>query len=337
MGSLLKENSNTLKDSFKREIDYLRISVTDRCNLKCIYCMPDKGLKYFSSSEYLTTEEITRFVRIANKHGLRKVRITGGEPLLRDDILSLISSIKSIGINDLSITTNGIKLAAMAQELKYAGLDRVNISLDTLISSKYRDITRGGEISHIWKAIEKAEIAGLYPIKINIVPIKGINDNEITDFAALTITKDYHVRFIEFMPIGKSRLWTKDNYIQMKEVMEKVSSLGELTPLEFKGKGPSRNFRLKGAKGIIGFISPITNCFCDFCNRLRLTAHGKIRPCLFSNIEIDIKAALREGLSDNELEELLNEAVRVKPEGHLLRNGAGGVLTDLASMSKIGG
>lgn len=329
-------NKNFLIDSFKREIDYLRISVTDRCNLKCIYCMPNKELKSFESTECLTLEEITRFVRIASMHGLKKVRITGGEPLLRNDILSLVSSIKAIGINDLSITTNGIRLAAMARALKDAGLDRVNISLDTLTPSKYRNITRGGNINHIWKAIEAAEKADLYPIKINIVPIKGINDDEINDFAALTISKDYHVRFIEFMPVGKSRLWTKENYVEMKEVKEKVSSLGELTQLEFKGKGPSRNFRLKGAKGIIGFISPITDCFCDFCNRLRLTAHGKIRPCLFSDIEIDIKTPLKEGVSDDGLEKLLNEAVKVKPEGHYLRKGVR-VYTDLVSMSKIGG
>ncbi len=336
MGKLSNKKNNSLKDSFKREIDYLRISATDRCNLKCIYCMPDKGIKYFDPSECLTSEEITRFVRIASKQGLRKVRITGGEPLMRGDILSLVSSIKATGISDLSITTNGIKLGAIAHELKEAGLDRVNISLDTLTPSKYRDITRGGNINHIWRAIEEAEKAGLYPIKINIVPIKGINDDEINDFAALTISKDYHVRFIEFMPVGKSRLWTKENYVKMVEVKEKVSSLGELTQLEFKGKGPSRNFRLKGAKGIIGFISPITDCFCDFCNRLRLTAHGKIRPCLFSDIEIDVKSPLREGISDEGLEKLLKEAVRVKPERHYLRKERR-EFTDLVSMSKIGG
>jgi cyclic pyranopterin phosphate synthase len=328
--------SASLSDSFKRKIDYLRISVTDRCNLKCIYCRPDNDLRYFRESEILKAAEITRFVKVAHKHGLMKVRLTGGEPLMRKDIINLVSSIKDIGIRDLSITTNGIMLADMAEPLKEAGVDRVNISLDTLNAGKFKDITRGGDIHRIWEAIERAESIGLSPIKINVVPIRGINDGEILEFASLTFEKDYHIRFIEFMPIGHGRICKEGASVKNEELKEKISSLGELNCLEFKGRGPSRNYRIRGAKGIIGFISPMSDCFCDFCNRLRLTAHGKIRPCLASDVEVDIKTPMRDGISDEGLEGLLFEAVAVKPAGRYL-NGDRKFSSGLPSMSKIGG
>lgn len=328
--------TESLKDSFNRQIDYLRISITDKCNLKCIYCMPEKGLKHFAQADILASDEIIKIVRIACKYGVRKVRLTGGEPLMRNDILPLISGIKSTGIKDLSITTNGQRLAGMAQKLKTAGLDRVNISLDTLIAERYREMTRGGDIHRVWEAVSEAERAGLSPVKINMVPVRGINDGEVARFAALTLYKDVHVRFIEFMPIGKHSAWKPDAYMSKDEIMERASSAGKLIRLPFKGGGPSRNYRIQGAQGMIGFISAISDCFCDSCNRLRLTAIGKLRPCLFSEMTVDIRTPLRNGASDEELEALYRDAVLSKPARHALQEGP--LLSPAMSpMSQIGG
>jgi len=321
-------------DSFNRKIDYLRISVTDRCNLKCVYCMPEGPMRYFDAKEMLTSEEIVRFVRTAHRQGVAKVRITGGEPLLRADILEMVESIKAIGIKDLAITTNGIELKNMAPALKKAGLDRVNISLDTLKEDRYRLMTRGGEIRRVWEAIEAVERAGISPIKINVVPIRGMNDDEAVDFALLTMQKDWHIRFIELMPVGRSGRWSNEACVKKDELIEKISAVGRLGLLRFRGKGPSRNYRLEGARGIIGFISPISECFCEWCNRLRLTAHGRLRPCLFSDTEIDIMTSMRNGASDEEMDELFREAVSVKPAGHRIREND---FSCLSSMSKIGG
>ncbi|HDK82253.1 MAG TPA: GTP 3',8-cyclase MoaA [Nitrospirae bacterium] len=331
-----KNMKEAMKDPYNRSIDYLRISITDKCNLKCVYCMPGKDIKYFKRSEVLTFEEIVRFVSIAKKNGLRKVRITGGEPLMKKNVAFLISSIKKTGIHDLSLTTNGIMLAGLANGLKKAGLDRVNISLDTMDTEKYKKITGGGDINKVWQAIEAAEGAGLTPIKINIVPIRGLNDDEILSFASFTIDKNYHVRFIEFMPVGSNEMWSRDKCVTSKEVLEKISTLGSLERLKFRGKGPSRNFRIKGAKGVIGLISPISDHFCGFCNRLRLTIDGKVRPCLFSQVEIDIKTPMRSGASDIEIEQLFYDAIKVKPQRHLLHESAASS-EFLQAMSKIGG
>jgi cyclic pyranopterin phosphate synthase len=328
--------TETLKDSFDRQIDYLRISITDKCNLKCIYCMPEKGHKNFAQADILTSDELIRIVRIACKYGVRKVRLTGGEPLLRDDIVRLISGIKSAGIKDLSITTNGQRLAGLAHTLKKAGLDRVNISLDTLIAERYREITRGGELQRVWEAIAEAEQAGLSPVKINMVPVRGVNDDEVVGFAALTLRTDVHIRFIEFMPIGSSGAWKPDSYLSKDEIMERVSAAGKLVRLPFKGGGPSRNYRIEGAQGMIGFISPISDCFCGSCNRLRLTAIGKLRPCLFSEITVDIKTPLRNGASEEELETLYRNAVLSKPARHVLQEDSS-LQPALSPMSQIGG
>jgi cyclic pyranopterin phosphate synthase len=325
-----------LTDSFNRRIDYLRISITDRCNLKCIYCMPEKELKHFAQADILTSDEIIRIVRIACKYGVRKARLTGGEPLLREDIIPLIRGIKHAGIQDLSITTNGQRLAGMAGALKKAGLDRVNISLDTLQEERYRDITRGGELHRVWEAIRVSEQAGLSPVKINMVPVRGVNDDEITTFATLTLYKDVHVRFIEFMPIGNRGMWKPEAYLSKDEIMARVAAAGNLVRLPFKGGGPSRNYRIEGAPGMIGFISAISDCFCSSCNRLRLTAIGKLRPCLFSETAVNIKTPIRNGASDEELEALYRHAVLSKPASHTLQNG----LVDqpmLSPMSQIGG
>jgi cyclic pyranopterin phosphate synthase len=339
VSDLLMKSSNkekSMKDSFDRSIDYLRISVTDRCNLKCIYCRPSTGLKYFNNSEIITDEEIVRFIGIAHKHGLRKVRITGGEPLMRRNITSLISSIKSIGIQDLSLTTNGIKLSGLANDLKKAGLDRVNISLDTMDASRYRAITNGGNIHNVWESIHEAERVSLSPVKINTVPIKGLNDDEILDFASLTLDRNFHVRFIEFMPAMRNGMWEQYKYISSADVLKKIRTLGNIESFEFRGKGPSRNFRIRGAVGVIGIISPLSDHFCSYCNRLRLTSIGKIRPCLFSKEEIDIKSPMRNGASDQEIEQLYCHAIKSKPERHLLNDNIP-LGSPIEAMSQIGG
>jgi len=327
---------NPPKDSFNRSIDYLRISVTDKCNLKCVYCTPSKGLRHFKESDILTDEEIIRFISIAHNHGLRKVRITGGEPLLRKNIIQLISLIKKIGIGELSLTTNGLILSKLAESLKSAGLDRVNISLDTMDAKKYKAIANGGDINLVWQSIQEAERVGLMPVKINVVPIRGINDDEILSFASLTLDKNYHIRFIELMPANCNRLWTKDNCIPSHEIMKIISTLGTFRKLEFRGIGPSRNYRIKGAKGVVGIISPISDHFCNSCNRLRLTAVGKIRPCLFSKEEIDIRTPMRSGASDKDIDILFLQSIQVKPEKHKL-NETTPSDSPIKSMSKIGG
>ncbi len=325
-----------MKDSFNRRIDYLRVSITDRCNLKCVYCMPSGGLRHLKENEVLTDAEIVRIVRIACGQGLRKVRITGGEPLMRKNITGLVSSIKETGVHDLALTTNGIMLSGLAGELKKAGLDRVNISLDTMDPARYRAITNGGSLDRVWKAVEDAGRAGLSPVKINVVPVRGLNDDEIPAFASLTFENDYHIRFIEFMPAARDGTWRRDRCVSSAEVMERISALGALQRLEFRGRGPSRNFRIKGARGVIGIISPLSDHFCAFCNRLRLTADGKIRPCLFSGIKVDMRTPMRNGASDREMEKLFCKAVKLKPQKHLLNENTISP-GRLRAMSEIGG
>lgn len=298
--------------------------------------MPSKGLKYFNEAEILTDEEIVRFIRIAHNHGLRKVRVTGGEPLVRKNIISLVSSIKETGIQDLSLTTNGITLSKIAGDLKAAGLDRVNISLDSLEAARYKTITKGGDINLVRESIKEAERVGLTPVKINVVPVRGMNDDEILAFASLTFEKNYHIRFIEFMPATCSGLWRKERCVSSAEVLEKISTLGKLEQFEFRGRGPSRNYRLKGAAGIIGIISPLSDHFCGFCNRLRLTANGKIRPCLFSREEIDILTPMRNNATDEDIDKLYRHSIKVKPQRHLLNENAGSTRI-IKTMSKIGG
>ena len=271
-----------LKDSFERTIDYMRISVTDRCNLRCIYCMPPEGLVPIEHKEILSYEEIVRVLRVAVNMGVKKIRITGGEPLVRKNVSYLISSIKDIGgIKDLSLTTNGILLGQYAQELVDAGIDRVNISLDSLKPDRYREMTRGGDIDMVLKGIEAAEKTGLVPIKINMVPIRGHNDDEIVEFARLTLKAPYQVRFIEFMPFD-TNMWSKNKFIPADEIKSIAESVGPLTPVFMRKSGPAKYFRFEEATGVVGFISPLSNHFCRECNRLRLTADGKLRPCLFS-------------------------------------------------------
>ncbi len=298
--------------------------------------MPKEGAKPFSPGHLLTDEEILNIVEAASDLGVRKIRITGGEPLIRENIQSLIKEINNIaGIEDISLTTNGMLLEKYAEELACSGLSRVNISLDSLIPERYFEITRGRDIEQVFRGIHAAEKAGLLPVKINMVPIRGINDDEIEDFARLTLKTSYQVRFIEFMPVGKNNFWGKDKYVPTDEIKERVEAIAPLTPVKLRRSGPARYYRLKDAKGVIGFISAITHHFCDECNRLRLTSEGKIRPCLFSETEIDLRSPVRYGASREEIKRLLNLAIKIKPKSHHLNNGV--MDSALKPMSKIGG
>lgn len=334
-----------LKDNFQRTIDYMRISITDRCNLRCLYCMQPDGIIPMIHKDILSYEEIVKILRIAVRIGVRKVRITGGEPLVRKNVSHLITLIKNIeGIQDLSLTTNGILLQGYAQGLKAAGLKRVNISLDSLRANRYMEITRGGDINMVLKGIESAERAGLIPIKINMVPIRGFNDDEIGEFAKITFKKPYQVRFIEFMPFGKENMWRPENFISAKEIKSIVEDIGELHAVRLIRSGPAQYYQFNAAAGVLGFISPLSNHFCGKCNRLRLTADGKLRPCLFSETEIDIKTALRSSAPDDEIEQLIKLAIHVKPKGHNisiqnaeLKRLIGDKDGDRRPMSKIGG
>ena len=336
-----------LTDSCHRAIDYLRISVTDRCNLRCIYCTPVNGVHWLSRSEVLSYEEITTIARIAAGLGITKVRLTGGEPLVRSWLSKLIANLMRIStIEDISLTTNGIMLGRYAQELKRAGLKRVNISLDTLNPEKFKRITRYDKLQDVLRGIETAKAVGLDPVKINVVAMRGVNDDEILDFGRLSIDSGWHVRFIELMPFTSETCsdaylgGNKDNlqnmFIPVDEIKEKLSKLGPLTEPEsfIRGNGPAKYFRLPGATGTIGFIGAVSNHFCDNCNRLRLTSDGRLRLCLFSDDEIDLRALLRSGAPPDKLREAIVEAVKIKPKQHQLAHGG---VSQKRFMSQVGG
>ncbi|MFC2065694.1 GTP 3',8-cyclase MoaA [Chloroflexota bacterium] len=311
-----------LSDSFQRPINYLRISVTDRCNLRCVYCMPADGVCLTSHKDILSYEEIRTIVESAADLGISKIRITGGEPLVRAGLPELICMLSRIeAIDDISLTTNGILLERYAAELKSAGLRRVNVSLDTLKPAKFKSITRGGNLDDVLRGIETAKSAGLNPVKINVVVMSGINDDEVLDFAARTIDEEWHVRFIELMPSSSGE--TEDSqFVSVDDMKLRLESLGELEPcLASVGNGPAKYFRLPDAKGTIGFITPVSEHFCISCNRLRLTADGKLRLCLLSEEEIDLRQPLRSGISSAELKRLIQEAVASKPGSHKLAEG----------------
>lgn len=308
-----------LIDSYNRPIDYLRISVTDRCNLRCVYCMPADGIPLTESENILRYEELLIIATIAVRHGVTKIRLTGGEPLVRKGIVGFIEELARLeGVEDLSLTTNGVLLKEFAASLKKAGLKRINVSLDSLKRDRFQKITRGDFLPQVLEGLEEAERIGLTPVKINCVVIKGFNDDEILDFALLTKTKPYHIRFIEYMPFEVEEAWQKDKYISTSELMKIINSFQELIPLgnPEKRTGPAKRYSFKDGIGEIGLISPVSDHFCSSCNRLRLTADGKLRTCLFSDDEVDIKTALRSNCTDKEIEDLLFNAVRKKPERH---------------------
>jgi len=312
-----------LSDSFQRPINYLRISVTDRCNLRCIYCMPSDGASLMSHGDILTYEEIYTVALAAAELGIDKVRLTGGEPLVRSGLPQLIQMLAHIdAINDISLTTNGLLLGRYAAELKQAGLQRVNVSLDTLKQDKFELITRRhNNVSDVLEGIEIARSVGLNPVKINTVVMAGINDDELLDFATKTIDEGWNVRFIELMlPVGVST--TAAQLVSVSDIRKRLKPLGELEPcLPSVGNGPAKYFRFPQAKGTIGFITPVSEHFCFRCNRLRLTSDGKLRPCLLAEDEIDLRQPLRSGISSNGLKQLIEEAVARKPLHHRLDEG----------------
>jgi cyclic pyranopterin phosphate synthase len=327
-----------LVDPRNRRIDYLRVSVTDRCNLSCAYCKPPGRMQVLPHRDILRYEEIHRLVSMAVPLGISHVRITGGEPLVRRGIVPFIASLRNIaGIEDISVTTNGVLLEEMAAGLRDAGIARLNISLDSLDPKRFAVIT-GSDVWHrVWRGIETAERLGFDPIKINVVPVKGVNDDEVVEFARMTVERPIHVRFIEFMPIGATDRWNTDACVPAGEIREAIEKVfGPLEPVDpGKGAGPSQNFRIPRGQGVIGLIAPITKHFCESCRRLRLTADGKIRPCLLSDTEIDIKSPMRGGCSDAELERLLRVALESKPERHYITEAPGSCTG--RTMSRIGG
>ena len=295
-----------MRDNYSRDIDYLRISITDRCNLRCRYCMPEEGIEKRGHEEILSIEEILEITEAAARSGIKKVRITGGEPLVRRGVLELCQGISKLpGIDELAVTTNGILLPEMAEDLKKAGVGRVNISIDSLDPVKYAHITRHGELSRVLEGIRAALDAGLRPVKLNVVLMGGFNDDEIEAFVDLTRQDALEVRFIELMPIGEGVPFWEASYLSNEAVPERVP---ELVPEEDVGRGVARLFRLPGAPGRVGLINPISSHFCESCNRLRLTADGKLKPCLHSDLEIKVR-----GLHGEELEQALREAALAKP------------------------
>lgn len=309
-----------LIDLYKRKINYLRISVTDRCNLRCRYCMPEEGIPLISHNEILSYEEILRIVNVFAKQGISKVRITGGEPLVRKGIVEFISSLSKIEeIKDLSLTTNGILLKDFASALKKAGLKRINISLDSLKRERFIEITGRDGFENVWQGILESLKVGLSPIKINMVAIKGINDDEIESFARLTIDLPLVVRYIEYMPSGNGDDWNEDDIITIRQIKERIENIGKLIPIpQGEWDGPARRYYIEGAIGEIGLIGAVSEHFCNDCNRLRLTPDGKIRTCLFSDDEIDLKELIRKGATDEDLKERLLAALQMKPERHHL-------------------
>ncbi len=311
-----------LIDTFGRQITYLRISLTDRCNLRCVYCMPPEGLEWQSRRDLLTSDEIIKVVRAAAREGIRRVRLTGGEPLIRQDIIELVSQIAGTpGVEEVSLTTNGMLLARKAMSLAEAGLTRVNISLDTIDPERFRRITRGGDIESVFEGIAAAEKAGLAPIKINSVIVRGLNDDELLSLARLSMDHPWHVRFIELMPVGNAQDWgpgfpaADQRYFSVSEMRTRLATLNMKPATPPTGNGPARTFRIPGALGTIGLISPVGDHFCKGCNRLRLTADGALRPCLLLDVEIPIREALRAG---NNLAHYIAQAVSLKPQGHEL-------------------
>jgi len=308
-----------LLDKHHRIINYLRLSVTDRCNLRCVYCMPDEGMTFIPHREILTYEEMLHLVELCVANGIRKIRLTGGEPLVRRGIISFIDRLNRIEIlKEITLTTNGVLLKEFARDLRKYGICRINVSMDTLKAEKFNTITRRPFFEKVWEGIEEAESVGMAPIKLNVVAMKGFNDDEILDFARLTYRKPYHVRFIEMMPIGAADARMK-GFISSREILDRIATLGPVRRVESESMaGPAETYILEGARGKIGLIGALSHHFCETCNRLRLTADGQLRGCLFSDQETDLKAPLREGRGDRYLSELIRDTMLNKPRGHSL-------------------
>lgn len=325
------------RDDFGRAINYLRVSVTDRCNLRCAYCMPSEGVSRKPHDAILRYEEMALVVRAAAELGICKVRLTGGEPLARLGLVQFVAMVaRTSGIDDLSMTTNGTLLARYAADLAAAGLQRVNISLDSLRPERFQQITGRGRLQDVLDGVAAAEAAGLTPIKFNTVVVRGVNDDEVVDLARRTAEDGWHLRFIELMPIGANVGWASDGIVPVGEMRHRIEeALGPLHPVHGPaGNGPARYYHLSGAKGTIGFIGAQTEHFCPTCNRLRLTADGRLRPCLLSDEEIDLRGPLRAGADLQAIQTILARAIRSKPARHHLDQA---LPPQARTMSEIGG
>lgn len=307
-------------DKYDRDINYLRVSITDRCNLRCTYCRPKEGVSLKGHDDILRYEDIIRIVSQAVKMGFIKVRLTGGEPLVRRGFVEFARDLKKIkSLQDISLTTNGILLDKYADDIFKAGITRINISLDSLDKDKYFQITRGGRLDDVFRGIAAAEEAGFSPIKINTVVINGFNDNEALDFAELALKKPFQIRFIELMPISKINIDQTKYLVPSDQLISRIEKHFPLQPLagkKYKFSGPAKIYKVKGGLGEIGFINPVSDHFCSTCNRLRLTADGKLRACLLKEAEIDLSAALNRHCDDDELAGLIRQAILLKPEKH---------------------
>lgn len=321
-------------DQFGRRIEYLRISVTDRCNFRCVYCMPAAGLKWLPKQQILSYEEIAGVVTELAPLGLRRLRITGGEPTIRPQLERLVAMLRAVPqVEDIALSTNGLRLPELAPRLRDAGLDRVNISADSLRPDRIATIARRNLGFDPVAAATAAQAAGLGPVKINMVVMRGLNDDEVVDFARLTLRNPWHVRFIELMPVGEMRDLTWEHVVSSAEVLERISVLGRLTAEDGppRGNGPAAYHRLEGALGSVGVITPMTHTYCANCNRVRLTADGRLRTCLFGDHEVDLRTPLRAGES---LAPYFRQALAEKPREHqLLQMRVGG----LQALSQVGG
>ena len=330
--------SRRLWDSYGRVADDLRISVTDRCNFRCIYCMPAEGLKWLKRDDILRFEEIVRLARIfVERYGVRTIRITGGEPLVRVKLEELIGMINQIDPTlDITMTTNGVLLRQKAQALREAGLKRINISLDTLHMDRFEGLARVDAFARVMDGITAARDAGLWPIKLNMVVMKGKNDDEVVDFARLAHSDGYEVRFIEFMPLDGDNIWTNEQVVPSLRIQEQIEDQFPLVPFHDERPGPATRFKFAdGAEGGVGFISSVSQAFCTTCNRIRLTAEGGLRTCLFSLHETPLRELMRSGVSDEHLGSVIESAIWRKEEGHLINKP--GFVKPAKSMSQIGG
>ncbi|MBI5302253.1 MAG: GTP 3',8-cyclase MoaA [Chloroflexi bacterium] len=324
-----------MNDSFGRNIHYLRISLTDRCNLRCVYCMP-ADMQFAPHAHLLQDDELLRLVRVAVSVGFDRVRLTGGEPTVRPNLVQIVGGIAAIpGIQEIAMTTNALKLERIAEPLARAGLKRVNISIDTLDAERFFKITRIGKLEHVWRGIQAAECAGLKPIKLNAVVVRGYNEDDIADLARLTLEHDWDMRFIEVMPLGSIAEFQTDSIVPVAEMCARIEhAFGALEPVEWDGHNPARPYRLRGGRGTLGFISSVTEPFCAGCDRMRLSADGKLRLCLLRDDEVDLMTSLRAGASDDELRALMTRGVWNKPWGHGLKEQ---VIAESRVMSQIGG
>jgi len=323
-------------DAHGRRIDYLRVSLTDRCNMRCVYCMPDIGMKYLPRPELLTTDELLLVLRAAARAGFRKIRLTGGEPTLRPDLVEIVRATRAIpGIEHIAMTTNALRLAQLAGPLRAAGLDRVNISIDTLDADMFRRMTRGGDLARVWAGIQAADEAGLVPIKLNAVIVRGLNDHEVERLAALTIERRWEMRFIEVMPLTGVADVASDGVVRSDELIGRLTAaFGPLDDLGHAASDSARRHRIRGARGSLGFISSVSDPFCASCNRMRLTSDGRLHLCLLRDDELDLRAAIRAGADEAAIEQRIRHAVAIKPWGHGLPEG---VLPTLRGMSALGG